>query len=60
MIHIVKGLGKINKAEEDDFLGFCRFFFDSVGIGNLISGFSAFSNSTLNIWEVLSSHTVEA
>jgi len=50
VIHIVKGLGIINKAEEDDFLGFCRFFNDSTGIGNLISGFSAFAKSSLNIW----------
>ena len=50
VIHIVKGLGIINKAEEDDFLGFCCFFDDSTGIGNLISGFSAFSKSSLNIW----------
>ena len=50
VIHIVKGLGIINKAEEDDFPGFCRFFDDSVGIGNLISGFFAFAKSSLNIW----------
>ena len=42
------------------FLGFSCLFYDPTDVGNLISGSSAFSKSSLNIWEVLSSHTVEA
>ena len=49
MIHIVKGLGIVNKAEVDVFLEFSCFFDDPVDVGNLISGSSAFSKSSLNI-----------
>ena len=49
MIHIVNGIGLVNKAEVDDFLEFLCFFSDPVDVGNLISGSSAFSKSCLNI-----------
>ena len=48
MTHTVKGFGIVNKADFFFFPG-TRFFDDSVDIGNLISGSSAFSQSTLNI-----------
>ena len=51
-IHIVKGFGIVNKAEVEVFLGSC-FFSDSVDVGNLISGSSAFSKSSLNIWKFM-------
>ena len=51
MIHIVKGFGIINKAEVDVFLESSCFFNDPVDVGNLISGSSAFSKSSLNIWK---------
>ena len=53
MIHTVKGFGIINKAEVDVFLEFCWFFDDPPDVGNLISGSSAFSKSSLNIWKFL-------
>ena len=49
VIHTVKGFGVVNKAEVDGFLEFSYFFYDPTDVGNLISGSSAFSNSTLNI-----------
>ena len=49
VIHIVKGFGIVNKAEIDIFLEFSCFFNDSKDVGNLISGSSAFSKSSLNI-----------
>ena len=50
VIHIVKGFGIVNKAEVDVFSG--TFFFDDpMDVGNLISGFSAFSKSSLNIYK---------
>ena len=51
VIHTVKGFGKVNKAEMDVFLELSCFFHDPVDVGNLISGFSAFSNTSLNIWK---------
>ena len=60
VIYAVKRFGVINKAEVDVFLEFSWFFNDPVAVGNLISGSSAYSKSSLNIWKVLSSHTVEA
>ena len=51
MIHTVKGFGVVSKAEVDIFLELSCFFYDSKGVGNLISGFSAFSKSSLNIWK---------
>ena len=48
MIHTVKGFSIVNEAEVDVFLEFLFFFYDTVGVGNLISGSSAFSKSSLN------------
>ena len=48
-----KGLGIVNKAEVDVFLELSCFFDDPVDIGNLISGSSAFSKSSLNIWKFM-------
>ena len=53
VIHTVKGFGIVNKAEVDVFLEFSCFFDDPVNVGNLISGFSAFSKSSLNIWKFM-------
>ena len=50
VIHTVKGFGVVNKAEVDVFLELSHIFDDSVDVGNLISGSSAFSKSSLNIW----------
>ena len=52
VIQTVKGFGLVNKAEIDVFLGFSCFFYDPMDVGNLISGFSAFSKSSLNIWKI--------
>ena len=49
VIHTVKGFGTVNKAEIDVFLELSCFFHDPVDVGNLISGSSAFSKSSLNI-----------
>ena len=51
VIHTVKGFGIVNKAEIDVFLELSCFFHDPVDIGNLISGSSAFSKTSLNIRE---------
>ena len=51
VIHTVKDFGIVNKAEVDIFLGLFCFFHDSADVGNLISGSSAFSRSSLNIWK---------
>ena len=51
VIHTVKVFGIINKAEVDVFLEFSCFFYDPVDVGNLISGSSAFSKTSLNIWK---------
>ena len=51
MIHTVEGFGIVNKAEIDVFLELSCFFDDPVDIGNLISGSSAFSKTSLNIWK---------
>ena len=51
VIHTVKGFGIVNKAEVDVFLEFSCFFHDPVDVGNLISGSSAFSKPSLNIWK---------
>ena len=50
-IHTVKGFGIVNKAEVDVFLALSCFFNDPADVGNLISGSSAFSKSSLNIWK---------
>ena len=49
VIHTVKGFDIVNKAEIDVFLELSCFFHDSADIGNLISGSSAFSKTSLNI-----------
>ena len=51
VIHIVKGFSIVNKVEVDVFLEFSCFFYDPADVGNLISGSSAFSKSSLNIWK---------
>ena len=53
VFHTVKGFGIINKAEIDVFLELSCFFNDTVDVGNLISGSSAFSKSSLNIWKFM-------
>ena len=50
VIHTVKGFGVVNKAV-DVFLELSCFFDDRVDVGNLISGSSAFSKTSLNIWK---------
>ena len=51
VIHTVKGFGVVNKAKVDVFLELSCFFNDPTHVGNLISGSSAFSKSSLNIWK---------
>ena len=51
VIHTVKGFGIVIKAEVDVFLELSCFFDDPVDVGSLISGSSAFSKSSLNIWK---------
>ena len=53
VIHTVQGFGIVNKAEVDIFLELSCFFDDPVDVGNLISGSSAFSKSSLNIWKFI-------
>ncbi|MFW1860179.1 hypothetical protein, partial [Acinetobacter defluvii] len=50
-IYTVKGFGIVNKAEIDVFLELSCFFDDPADVGNLISGSSAFSKTSLNIWK---------
>ena len=49
VVHTIKGFGIVNKAEIDVFLELSCFFHDPGDVGNLISGSSAFSKSSLNI-----------
>ena len=51
MIHTVKGFGIVDKAEVDVFLKLTCSFIDPMDVGNLISGSSAFSKTSLNIWK---------
>ena len=51
VIHTVNGFGIVNKTEIDVFLELSCFFNDPVNVGNLISGSSAFSKTSLNIWK---------
>ena len=51
VIHTVKGFDIVNKAETDVFLEFSCFFNNQADVGNLISGSSAFSKTSLNMWK---------
>ena len=51
VIHTVKDIGMVNKAEIDVFLELSCFFDDPTDVGDLISGSSLFCKSTLNIWK---------
>ena len=51
VIHTVKGFSIVSKAEVGVFLELSCFFDDPTDVGNLISGSSAFSKSSLNIWK---------
>ena len=53
VIHTVKGFGTVNKAEIDVFLELSCFFDDPADVGDLISGSSAFSKTSLNIWKFM-------
>ena len=52
LIHTVKGFGIVNKAEIDVFLELPCFFDDPADVGNLISGSSVISKTSLNIWKL--------
>ena len=52
VIHTVKGFGTVNKAEVDVFLELSCYF-DPTDVGNLISGSSAFSKTSLNTWKFM-------
>ena len=60
VIHTVIVFGVVSKAEVDVFVELSCFFDNPADVGNLISGSSDFSKSSLNYLEVHSSHTVEA
>ena len=51
VVHTIKGFGIVNKAEIDVVLELSCFFDDPADVGNSISGSSAFSKSSLNIWK---------
>ena len=51
VIHTVKGFSRVSEADVDIFLEFSCFFCDPTDVGNLKSGSSAFSKSSLNIWK---------
>ena len=53
VMHTVKAFGIVNKAVVDVFLELSCFFGDPVDVGSLISGSSAFSKSSLNIWKFM-------
>ena len=53
VIHTIEGFGVVNKAEIDVFLELSCFLDDPADIGNMISGSSAFSKTSLNIWKFL-------
>ena len=60
MIRAVKGFNMVNETELDVFLEFFCFFCDAAGVANLISGSSAVSKSSLNIWKFSIHILVEA
>ena len=51
VIYTVKGFSIVSEAEVDVFLEFSCFFYNPADVGNLISGSSAFSKTSLNIWK---------
>ena len=51
VIHKVKGFGVVSKAKVDVFLELSCFFYDPVDVGSLITGYSPFSKSSLDIWK---------
>ena len=53
VIHTVKSFDVVNKAEVDVFLELSSFFDDPADVGNLTSGSSAFSKSSLNVWKFM-------
>ena len=53
MIHTVKGFSVVNETEVDVFLEFLCFLYDPANVGNFISGSSAFSKPSLDIWKFL-------
>ena len=53
VIHTVRGFGIVNKTEIDIFLELPCFFNDPANVCNLISGSSAFSKTSLNVWKVM-------
>ena len=53
VMNTVKGFSVVNEAEVDVFLEFSSFFYNPTDVGNLISGSSAFSKSSWNIWKFL-------
>ena len=53
VIHTVKGFGIVNKAEIDVFLQLSCFLDDPADVGNLISGSSPFSKTSLNLWKFM-------
>ena len=60
VIHTVKGFDIVNKAEIDVFLELSCFFHDPADVGNLVSGSSVFSKTSLNIWNFMVSCIAEA
>ena len=53
VIHMVKDFGVVDKAEVDAFLELSCFFYDLTDVGNLTSGSSVFSKTSLNIWKLV-------
>ena len=51
VVHTVKGFSVVNEAEVDVFMEFSCFFYDPTNVGNLISGSSAFCETSWNIWK---------
>ena len=51
VIHTAKGFSVVNEAEVGTIVEFSCFFYDPMDVGNLISGFSAFSKSSLKVWK---------
>ena len=60
MVHTVKDFGIVNKAEIDGFLELSCFFYDPTDVGSLISGSSAVSKSSLDIWKFMVHILLEA